>query len=115
MGGYRHADRTELERRRSSAHDRSTLVGLLAFAFLLVGLAFGAYTVLLPALLGLFLLSATWRFVGMRLNPFSVGFYVPVKPSWMAIGVVAVSGALLLGIAWQLFRSGAPIWPGSLP
>ena len=95
---------------------RSNLVGILAFGFLIVGLVFGTYTILIPALLGLFLLSAAGRFVSMRLNPFSVGYYVGTKPSWTAIALVGICGLLLLSAAYEYWRSGfGPLLPGHLP
>jgi len=102
--------------RRPSGPARSPLVGVLAIVLLFAGLLLATYTVLVPAVIGLFLLSATATFVSMRLNPFSIGFYVATKPSWTAIGVVAVAGLLLVSDAWSLWRTGAaPLLPSRLP
>ena len=116
MARVRPATPDELERQRRAAGSRSQLVGIVAFVLLLAGLLLGPYTLLVPALLGLFLLSASGTFVSMRLNPFSVGFYAGTKPSWLAIALVAVCGLLLLSAAWSLWRTGtAPILPAHLP
>lgn len=90
----------------------SELVGVLAVVLLIVGLVLASTTILIPALLGLLMLSATGGFLSMRLNPFAATFYADRKPSWTAIGMVFVSGILLLSAAYATFRSGAgPIWP----
>ena len=98
------------------AGEPSELVGVLAVVLLIVGLLLGTTTVLIPALLGLLMLSATGTFLSMRLNPFSAGFYAGTKPSWTAIGMVLVAGLLLVSAAYQLYRTGAgPIWPTHWP
>lgn len=95
--------------------DRSPVAGVVAVVLLFAGLLLASYTVLIPALLGLLLLSASVRFLSSRLNPLALGFYLPVKPSWTAIGVVAVVGLLLLSIAYADWRSGlGPLLPRSL-
>ena len=80
---------------------------------LLVGLVLGTVSVLLPALLGLFLFSSGLSFLGTRMNPFSIGFYLTKKPSWSAIGVVFLSAALLWVAAYSYFVHGlGPVVPG---
>ena len=114
VGGYGSAP--ELRRARSGAHDRSHLVGVLAFALLLVGLVFASTSVLIPALLGVLLLSSTATFLSMRLNPFSVGYYAGTKPSWTAIAMVLLCGLLLLSAAYDLWTTrAAPLLPSHLP
>ncbi len=77
----------ELERTRSNAAIP------VAVAVVAVGLYLGQYTVLLPALFGLVLFASGGSFLSTRLNPLSAHFYLPRKPSWLAIGVVFL-GAL---------------------
>jgi hypothetical protein len=77
-----------------------------------VGLYLGTYTVLLPGLFGLGLLSVGGSFLSTRLNPLSPHFYLPRKPSWSAVGVVFL-GALVLVVgayAMWLHRWG-PLLP----
>ncbi len=96
--------------------DRSPLAGVAAVALMIVGLLLASYSVLIPALIGLLLLSAAYRFLSARLNPFSIGFYLPVKPSWTAIAVVALVGVVLIAAAYSDWKSGiGPIWPAHWP
>jgi hypothetical protein len=96
------------ERRRSNA------AVPVAIAVVVVGLVLGTYSILLPVLLGLMLLGAALSFLSTRLNPLSVGFYLPVKPSFAAIGVVALSGLVLFLAAWMYWTHGvASVVPGS--
>jgi hypothetical protein len=96
--------------------DRSPLAGALAALLLIVGLVLASYTVLIPALLGLGLLLAAFRFLSARVNPFSMAFYIPVKPSWTAIAVVGIVGLLLLSAAFLDWRSGfGPLIPRTVP
>ena len=84
----------------------------VAAFLLLVGLILGHYTVLIPALLGLVMLYTALSFLSTRLNPFSVGFYLTVKPSWTAIGVLVLLGFVLLFVAYSYYRSGyGPVLP----
>ena len=60
------------------------------------------------------LLGAALSFLSTRLNPLSVGFYLPVKPSFAAIGVVALGGVLLFVAAWMYWIHGiASVVPGA--
>ena len=78
-----------------------------------MGLLFGTVTVLIPALLGLFLFSSGFSFLSTRVNPFSIGFYLDRKPSWTAIGIIFLSGLLLWIVAYAyLVRGIAPVIPG---
>jgi hypothetical protein len=85
----------------------------LTVIFLFVGLLLGSYTILVPAFLGGLLLLTGLSFLSTRLNPLSIGFYLTTKPSWPAIGLVFLSGLVLVGAAWGYYASGfAPIVPG---
>jgi hypothetical protein len=94
---------------------RSHAAAPLAVLVLFLGLLFGTVTVLVPALLGLFLFSSGFSFLSTRLNPFSIGFYLTKKPSWTAIGIIFLSGLLLWLVAYTYFVRGiAPLIPGHL-
>lgn len=71
-----------------------------------IGLYFGSYSLIVPALLGLLLLVSGTSFLSSRLNPLSVHFYLTRKPSWTAIGVVFLGGLLLLAEAYELWVHG---------
>lgn len=91
---------------------RSNAAMPLTVAFLLAGLLFGAYSIVVPALLGGVLLLTGLSFLSSRLNPFSIGFYLTTKPSWPAIGLVFVSALVLLVAAYGYYVSGiAPLIP----
>ena len=112
MAGFREEAYRPVEGTTRVVARRSYLVGPLAVVLLVIGLLLGTYTVLIPALLGLFLLSAAGSFLSARLNPFSMSFYIPTKPSWMAIAVVGLTGLLLLSAAYSYWRTGAgPVIP----
>jgi hypothetical protein len=84
----------------------------VAAVILLVGLLFGAYSILIPALLGLMLLFTGGSFLSTRVNPLSIGFYLTTKPSWTAMGVVFLSAFMLLGAAYLYLVHGlAPVIP----
>ena len=105
---------------RGAANDhldaRSHMAGVAAVVLLFVGLLFASYSVLVPGLLGLLMLSAFVGFVSARVNPFSLGYYLPTKPTWTAIAVVGLVGLLLLSLAWSGWRSGAdPLLPKHWP
>jgi len=92
---------------------RSHAAAPVAVAVVLVGLVLGTYSLLLLVLLGLMLLGAALSFLSTRLNPLSVGFYLPVKPSWTAIGVVALGGVVLLAAVYLYWVHGiGEIVPG---
>jgi hypothetical protein len=118
---HRYLPRTVLRPpRRSTAlpveKRRSNAAVPVAVAVVLVGLFLGTYSVVVPVLLGLLLLGAALSFLSTRLNPLSVGFYLPVKPSFAAIGVVALCGVLLFLAAWMYWTHGvASVLPGPRP
>ena len=93
----RRAVETAPARRRSHA---AIPVALVVVA---VGLVLASYSLVLAALLGVLLLGVAGSFLSARINPFSVGFYLTVKPSWTAIGVVALGAVVLFAavyLAW---------------
>jgi hypothetical protein len=91
---------------------RSHAAVLVAFVLLFAGWYLTAWTILVPALLSTVLLSSGVAFLGTRINPLSVGFYLTTKPSWTAIGTVFLSGVVLLGITYTAWKNGtAPILP----
>ncbi len=91
---------------------RSNAAMPLTVAFLFAGLLFGAYTIVVPAVLGGLLLLTGLSFLSSRLNPFSIGFYLTTKPSWPAIGLVFLSAFVLLLAAYGYYVSGiAPLLP----
>jgi hypothetical protein len=96
----------EVQRTRSNAAIPVALV------LVVLGLYLSRYTVLLTALFGLVLFFSGTSFLSTRLNPLSPHFYLTRKPSWLAIGVVFLSGLGLLAGAYWLFVHGlAPIFP----
>jgi hypothetical protein len=68
-----------------------------------VGIYLARFTVLIPALFGVGLLFAGGSFLSTRLNPLSAHFYLPTKPSWLAVLVVFLSSLVLLWAAYELF------------
>lgn len=96
-------DRPERRPRRSNAAVPAAAV------LLVVGLLVGPHSALVPALLGLGLLYVALTFVSSRLNPFSIGFYLTVKPAWTAILSVGLIGLLLVVLAYADVRRG--LWP----
>jgi hypothetical protein len=97
-----------VERRRSNA------AVPVAVVVVVLGLFFGTYSVLVPVFFGLLLLGAALSFLSTRVNPLSVGFYLPVKPSFAAIGVVALGGVVLFLAAWMYWTHGvASVVPGA--
>ena len=98
------------ERRRSHAAVPVAVVVVVA------GLALGTYTIVVPALLGLLLFGVAASFLSTRLNPLSVGFYLTVKPSWTAIGVVVLGAIVLFAAVWLYWVHGiASVVPGRAP
>ena len=85
----------------------------LALVVFLVGILLGPYSILIPALLGIGLVYVSLSFLSSRLNPFSLSFYLTVKPSWLSIGTLALVGIGLVGLAYGYYVSGVgPIAPG---
>ena len=92
---------------------RSHAAAPFAVALLLVGLLLGTFTFLMPVLLGFFLFWTGLSFLGTRMNPFSIGFYLTTKPSWSAIGVLFLSALLLWVAAYSYYvHHLGPLLPG---
>jgi hypothetical protein len=88
----------------------------VAIAVVALGLYVGRFSVILPALLGLVLLVSVGSFLSTRINPLGVGFYLSVKPSWSAIGVVFLGSMVLFSASYLYFTNGiAPIVPYPFP
>jgi hypothetical protein len=84
----------------------------VALVLLALGLYLSQYTVLLTGLFGILLLLSGLSFLSTRLNPLSPHFYLTRKPSWLAVGVVFLSGLALLVATFELYVHGlAPIAP----
>ena len=70
-------------------------------------------SILIPALIGVGLVYVSLSFLSSRLNPFSLSFYLTVKPSWLSIGTLAFVGLILVGVAYGYYTSGlGPLAPG---
>lgn len=92
---------------------RSNAAVPVAIVVVIAGLLLGTYSLLFAALLGLLLLGVAVSFLSSRINPFSVGFYLTVKPSWTAIGVVALGGVVLFASVYLYWVHGmGDIVPG---
>jgi hypothetical protein len=116
MGGYGEAPEGGTYPSARAASNRSHVAGPVAIVLLFVGILLSSYSLLIPGLLGLVLLAGAGTLLSMRINPFSLGFYLPTKPSFTAIAVVALVAVILLTTAWDLYRTGgAPILPAHLP
>lgn len=111
--GFYEAPRPARRRAELPARRRSHAAVPLAVVLLFAGLFLGTFSVLIPALLGIGLLYVALTFLSSRVNPFSIGFYLTVKPSWAAIGVVVLAGLLLIATAYTFYATGfGPIAPG---
>ena len=82
---------------------RSHAAILPAVVVLGVGLWLGTFTILAPVSLGIFMLGAALSFLGSRLNPLSIGFYLNTKPSWSAIGMLFLAAGVLLYSAYTYY------------
>ena len=82
---------------------RSHAAIIPALVLMGVGLWLGTLTVFAPVVIGFFMLSAGFSFLGARLNPLSVGFYLNTKPSWSAIGAIFLSAIVLLYSAYTYY------------
>ena len=92
---------------------RSHAAAPVGVAVLFAGLVLGTISVLLPIALGGFLLLSAFSFLGSRVNPLSIGFYLHTKPSWTAIGVLFLAAVLLFVSAYAYYVHGlGPILPG---
>ncbi|HEV2519853.1 MAG TPA: hypothetical protein VGX00_04440 [Thermoplasmata archaeon] len=100
-------------RDRAPVRKRSNAAIPVALAVFLAGIILGQYSVLIPGLLGIGLVYVAISFLSSRLNPFSLSFYLTVKPSWLAIGTLAFVGLVLVGVAYGYYVSGlGPFAPG---
>ena len=93
----------ELERRPVERSHAAIPVALVVVG---LGLYFGSYSLIVPALLGLLLLVSGGSFLSSRLNPLSPHFYLTRKPSWAAVGVVWLGALALLAEAYELWLRG---------
>lgn len=91
---------------RSPPPRRSNAAIPVAVVVVGIGLYFGTYSIVVPAVLGLVLLASGTSFVSSRLNPLSAHFYLDRKPSWAAIGIVFLGALLLLGETYELWLRG---------
>ncbi len=87
----------------SGPPQRSNAAIPVALVVVGVGVYLARYTILLPALLGLFLLWAGGSFLSTRLNPLSAHFYLTTKPSWTAVLVVFLGSFALFGAAYVFY------------
>jgi hypothetical protein len=95
---------------------RSHAAILPAVVLLGVGLWLGTMTVIAPVMLGVSMMGAALSFLGSRLNPLSMGFYLNTKPSWSAIGVLFLSAGLLLYSAYLYYvNHWGPLFPFHFP
>ncbi|HLY77469.1 MAG TPA: hypothetical protein VKT21_06250 [Thermoplasmata archaeon] len=91
---------------------RSHVAILPALILLAVGWFLARYSIIFPAVIGLFLLSGALGLLGSRLNPLSPGFYLTTKPSWTAIGTAFLAGAVLLWMTYEYYlHSWGPLLP----
>lgn len=101
MGGYRrpYDDRRD----RDPPPQRSHAAIPIALVIVVVGLYAARYSILIPLFLGLLLVGVALTFLSSRLNPLSISFYLTTKPSWSAIGVLALGGFGLLAAAYEFY------------
>lgn len=85
---YAHPEPAPPDRSATVESRRSNAAIPVVVALVILGLYLGQYSFLVPAALGLTLLFSGGSFLSTRLNPLSPHFYLPKKPSWLAIGVV---------------------------
>jgi hypothetical protein len=95
------------------ARKRSNAAIPLAIVVFLAGVILAHYSILIPGLLGVGLVYVALSFLSSRLNPFSLSFYLTVKPSWLSIGTLAFVGLALVGVSYAYYVSGlGPFAPG---
>jgi hypothetical protein len=85
---YTHPEPSAPNRAATAESRRSNAAIPVVVVLVVLGLFLGQYTFLFPAAFGLALLYSGGSFLSTRLNPLSPHFYLPKKPSWLAIGVV---------------------------
>jgi hypothetical protein len=94
---------------------RSHAPAYVAIGLVVVGWLLAPWSVIVPGLLTLTLFSAGAAFLGSRLNPLSLGFYLTTKPSWSAIGAVFLAALLLGAITYSYWVTGrGPVLPHHL-
>jgi hypothetical protein len=110
---YRPPRRRPARRPPPKPSKRSNAAIPVAIALFLAGLILGEYSILVPALIGIGLVYVALSFLSSRLNPFSLSFYLSVKPSWLSIGTLAFVGLILVAVAYGYYVSGlGPLAPG---
>ncbi len=78
----------------------------------LLGVYLGTYSLFVPALLALVLFASGFSFLSSRLNPLAITYYLNIKPSWAAIGVVFLGALGLAGVTYLFYLRGwGPIVP----
>jgi len=97
---YAHPEPARPNRAATLEGRRSNAAIPVAVVLVILGLYLGQYSFLAPAALGLVLLFSGGSFLSTRLNPLSPHFYLPRKPSWLAIGVVFLGA---LGLCWYAY------------
>ena len=91
---------------------RSNAAIPVALVLAVLGLYLSQFTILLTALFGVVLFLSGVSFLSTRLNPLSPHFYLTRKPSWLAIGVIFLTGLGLLAATYWLFvHRLAPVFP----
>jgi hypothetical protein len=99
-----------------AVQNRSHAAIPLVLVVVALGLWAASVSIFIPALLGTVLLGVTVSFLSTRINPLAVGFYLPVKPSWTALGVVALGALVLFATVYvDWTRALAPVLPTHLP
>ena len=97
---YAHPEPAAPNRAATAETRRSNAAIPVVVVLVIIGLYLGQYTFLVPAILGLALLYSGGSFLSTRLNPLSAHFYLPKKPSWVAIGVVFLGA---LGLCYDAY------------
>jgi hypothetical protein len=97
---YAHPEPARPNRAATLEGRRSNAAIPVVVVLVILGLYLGQYSFLVPASLGLVLLFSGGSFLSTRLNPLSPHFYLPRKPSWLAIGVVFLGA---LGLGWYAY------------
>jgi hypothetical protein len=86
-----------------TGHRRSHAAIPVAVVLVLVGLYLGTVWLVLTVLVGFVLLVSSGSLLSTRLNPLSPTFYLPKKPSFLAIGVVFLGAVILFAGAYYLW------------
>jgi len=94
------------DRLEAKTAERSNAAIPVAVVVVGIGLYFGTYSLIVPAVLGFVLLVSGTSFLSSRLNPLSVHFYLTRKPSWAAIAVVFLGALALFAETYELWLHG---------